>query len=92
MRMLIATMLLAATTGAAGAYCVSVPDDQSSAYVRNGLNKTICLNDELAETTATKNWQVEINTAIGQLDRQFVTDKLDTIKPVLPDPLKPSWP
>jgi len=93
MRTLIATLLLVATTGGASAYCVSVPDDQSSAYVRNNLKKTICLNNEIAATTAQQNWQVEVSTALGKLDRDFVADKLDAIKPmVIPDPSKPAWP
>lgn len=92
MRTIIATLLLVATTGVANAYCVSVPDDQSSAYVRNGLKHTICLNNELADTTATKNWQVKVDTALGKLDRDFVADKLDSIKPVIPNPTTPSWP
>jgi len=93
MRTLIATLLLVATSGGASAYCVSVPDDQSSAYVRNGLKKTICLNDAIAADTAQQNWQVEVNTALGKLDRDFVADRLDAIKPVtIPDPTKPSWP
>lgn len=95
MRTLIATLLLVASAGSASAYCVAVPDDQSSAYVRNGLKKTICLNNEIAETTSVKNWQVEVNTALGQLDRDFVSSKLDAIKPVeIPDYAspKPGWP
>jgi hypothetical protein len=93
MRTLIATLLLVASAGSAGAYCVSVPDDQSSAYVRNGLKKTICLSEELAARTAQQNWQVEVNTALGRLDRDFVSDKLDAIKPMaIPDPAKPAWP
>lgn len=93
MRTLAAILLLIATTGPASAYCVSVPDDQSSAYVRNGLRKTICLNDEIASNTARQNWQVEVNTALGNLDRRFVSDKLDAIRPVtIPDPMRPSWP
>lgn len=93
MRILIATLLIVATTGAASAYCVSVPDDQSSAYVRNGLKKTICLNDEIADWTAQQNWQVEVDTALGKLDRDFVNSKLDAIRPVvIPDPMKPAWP
>lgn len=94
MRTLIAALLLAATTGAASAYCVSVPDDQSSAYLRNNLKKTICLNTEIARNTAVTNWQVEVNAALGKLDRDFVTDKLDAIKPavVIPNPAMPAWP
>lgn len=95
MRTLIATLLLVATTGAASAYCVSVPDDKSSAYVKNGLRKTICLDNEIAQNTAQQNWQVEVNTALGKLDRDFVSNKLDAIKPVeIPDYAnpKPAWP
>lgn len=93
MRTLIAALLLVVTTGAASAYCVSVPDDQSSAYVRNNLKKTICLNNEIARDTAVKNWQVEVNGALGKLDRDFVTDKLDAIRPVvIPAPATPTWP
>jgi hypothetical protein len=93
MRTLLATLLLVATTGAASAYCVSVPDDQSTGYVRNHLNKTICLNDEVGEKTAVKNWQVEVNTALGKLDRNLVDDRLDAIKPVeIPRPGMPAWP
>lgn len=92
MRTILAALLLVATTGAASAYCVSVPDDQSSAYVRNGLKRTICLNQELANTTAAKNWQVEVNTALDNLDRAFVSNKLEAIKPVIPNPVTPAWP
>ena len=93
MRLLIATLLLVATSGAASAYCISVPDDQSSAYVKNGIKKTICLNNEIAASTAQQNWQVEVNTALGQLDRDFVANKLEAIKPMVPpDPSKPTWP
>lgn len=95
MRTLIALLLLAATAGTADAYCVSVPDDLSSAYVKNGLKKTICLNNEIVQTTAIQNWQVEVDTAIGKLDRDFVSNKLDAIKPVeIPDYAtpKPAWP
>jgi hypothetical protein len=93
MRTLIATLLLLATTGAASAYCVSVPDDQSSAYVRNHLNKTICLNHETAADTAIRNWQVEVNAALGKLDRDFVLEKLEADRPVgIPSPAIPAWP
>ena len=93
MRTLIASLLLIATTGAASAYCISMPDNQQSAYVKNGLNKTICLNGEIARDTAVKNWQVEVNAALGQLDRDFVADKLDAIKPVeIPDYAAPPKP
>lgn len=93
MRTILATLLLVATTGAASAYCVAVPDDQSSAYVRNNTKQTICLNNELAGSTAEKNWQVKVDTALGKLDRDYVTDKLDAIKPVVPlNPTQPSWP
>ncbi len=95
MRILIATLLLVATAGSASAYCVAVPDDKSSAYVRNGLKKTVCLNDELAANTELRNWQVEVNSALGKLERDFVSNKLEAIKPVeIPDfgSPKPAWP
>lgn len=94
MRILIATLLLVATAGSASAYCVTVPDDKSSAYVRNGLKKTICLNEEIAANTEIRNWQVEVNSAIGRIDRDFVGNKLDAIRPVeVPDYARPNpWP
>lgn len=93
MRTFIAILLLAATAGTANAYCISVPDDQSSAYVKNGLKKTICVNNEIARNTAVQNWKIEVDTALGKLDRDFVSDKLEAIKPfVIPDPSKPAWP
>lgn len=95
MRTLIAALLLVATTGSASAYCVAVPDDQASAYVKNGLKQAICLNGEIAQNTATQNWQVEVNSALGKLDRDFVSNKLDAIRPVeMPDYAspRPSWP
>lgn len=94
MRTLIAALLLVTTTGAASAYCVAVPDDASSAYVRNNLKKTICLSNEIARNTTINNWQVEVNAALGQLDRNFVADKLDAIRPavVIPTPATPAWP
>lgn len=92
MRTLLATLLLVATTGAASAYCVSVPDDQSTGYVRNNLKKTICLNNELAQDTAQKNWEVKVDTALSQLDRAFVADKLEAIKPVQVPGVNSTWP
>jgi len=95
MRTLIASLLLIASTGVASAYCVSVPDDKSSAYVKNGLRKTICLDNEIAQNTAAQNSQVQVNTALGQLDRAFVADKLDDIRPVeIPGYANPApaWP
>lgn len=94
MRILIATLLLVATAGSASAYCIAVPDDRASAYVRNGLKKTICLNEEIAANTEMRNWQVEVNTALGRLDRDFVGSKLDAIRPPeVPDYARPhSWP
>lgn len=95
MRTLLATLLLVATAGSASAYCVAVPDNQASAYVKNGLKKTICLNEEIAQNTAVRNWQVEVNSALGKLDRDFVSTKLDAIRPVeIPDysSPKPAWP
>ena len=93
MRTLIAILLLVATTSAASAYCLSAPDDKSTDYVKNGVKKTICLNNEIAASTAQQNWQVQVNTALGQLDRDFVTNKLEAIKPVvIPDPSNPTWP
>lgn len=94
MRILIATLLLTATVGSASAYCVAVPDDKSSAYVRNGLKKTICLNEEIAANTGIRNWQVEVDSALGRLDRDFVSNKLDAIRPIeVPDYARPTpWP
>jgi hypothetical protein len=94
MRNLIAALLLVTSAGAANAYCVAVPDDASSAYVRNNLKTTICLNSEIARNTAVQNWQVEVDAALGQLDRNFVRDKLDAIQPavVIPNPATPAWP
>lgn len=93
MRILAATLLIIASAGPASAYCVPLPDDQASAYVRNGLNTAICLNEELAAATAQRNWQVRINTATGRLDRDFVSSKLDAIRPMaIPTPTSPAWP
>jgi len=92
MRTIIAAMLIIATTGAASAYCVSVPDDQSSAYVRNNLKRTICLDNELSTGTADKNWKVQVDSTLGRFDRNFVSEKLDAIRPVIPSPVTPSWP
>ena len=95
MRTLLATLLFVATAGSASAYCVAVPDDQASAYVKNALRQAICLSDEITWNTAVQNWQVEVNTALGKLDRDFVSNKLDALRPVeIPDYAspKPAWP
>lgn len=95
MRTLLVTLLLVATTGTATAYCIAMPDDQASAYVKNGLKQAICLNGEIVQDTAVQNWQVKVNSALGKLDRDFVSEKLDALRPVeIPDYAnpRPAWP
>lgn len=74
----------------ANAYCVSLPDDASTAYVRNGLNKTICLDNELASATARKNFETEIGATLDRLQRDQLQQRFTA--PVFTDPFAPAWP
>ena len=62
-------------TGSAEAYCVSVPDTAASAFVRNGLKHTICLQGELARTTELKNFQTEVGETLDRLQRDRLQQK-----------------
>ena len=48
--LLVISAFVAVSTGAQ-AYCFPVPDDASTGYVANDLKRTICIQDELAQST-----------------------------------------
>lgn len=88
--MLVAIAVVLLATGAAEASCVSVPDDAASAYVRNGLRHSICLEGELARDTALKNFEVEVDATLDRLQRQQLQQKFAV--PAFTDPFAPAWP
>ena len=92
MRTITIIAVLLAGTVPASALCVSVPDDQSSAYVRNGLKQTICLDNELNAATQQRKLETELRTTLDRLERQSIQQKFDVpvIRPI--DPFAPRWP
>lgn len=90
MRTLLALVLLLAAPSAAHAYCVSVPDDRTSAYVRNGLRHTLCLADELSAETRARNRATATGAVLEQLQRDRLQHRFAA--PVFADPFAPRWP
>lgn len=92
MRILLVIAVLLAGTLPAAALCVSVPDDRSSAYVKNGLRQTICLDNELNAATQQRKLEIELRTTIDRLERERIQQRFEVpmIRPA--DPFAPRWP
>jgi len=68
-----AIVLLGAS--AAQAYCPSVPDGADTHYVENGLNRTVCLQNELASSTYERSVNSQVNATIGKLQRDALKQR-----------------
>ncbi len=78
MRVFLVPLFLIAATSTASAYCVSIPDDTGSRYVRNGLSHSICLEDDLSRSTERKNFETDTQTSINQIQREILRQRLET--------------
>jgi hypothetical protein len=80
MRTLLATFALIALSTGAQAYCFPVPDDASSGYVENDLQRTICIQDELAQTTSERAQQSQLNSTLSKLQRDLQQQKFKLLQ------------
>ncbi len=75
MRTLIALLAVLALGSTAQAYCFPVPDTAQSGYVANDLNRTLCLQRELAGATEQRNLHNQLNATIGKLQRDALQQR-----------------
>lgn len=95
MRSAIAIITLLLATGGAMAYCPSVPDNAGSHYVANQANRTLCLQQELAASTAAAQQQVQVDTALRNLDRLVLQQRMEALSrpaPLFPGVTTPGFP
>ena len=80
MRILLATFALIALSTGARAYCFPVPDDASTGYVENDLKRTICIQDELAQSTNERAQQSQLNSTLSKLQRDIQQRKFKLLQ------------
>lgn len=76
MRTLIATALFLALATGAEAYCFPVPDTAETHYGDNDLQRTLCLQDELAESTNLQRQQQMLNLQLSKMQRDLLQQRL----------------
>jgi hypothetical protein len=80
MRILLATFTLIALSTGAQAYCFPAPDDASTGYVENDLKRTICIQDELAQSTNERAQQSQLNSTLSKLQRDIQQQKFKLLQ------------
>lgn len=76
MRTVLAAIAVIAMGSSAQAYCPSVPDTEATSYVENSLNRTLCLQRELAAATASRAAARTIDATLGKLQRDALQQRL----------------
>ena len=76
MRTLIATIATLMLASPAAAYCYQVPDTAATGYVENNLKRTICIQDELADTTVQRSFKSDFDATVGKLQRDALEQRL----------------
>jgi hypothetical protein len=76
MRMLLATFAIIAVSSGAQAYCYPVPESAKDGYVGNDLKRTICLHNELTQSTQSRALQTEIDATISKLQRDLQQQRM----------------
>lgn len=75
MRILLAALAAVTLTSGAQAYCYSVPDSEATGYTTNNMDRTLCLQGELSQSTNARNRNTEIDATIGKMQRDLQTQK-----------------
>jgi Skp family chaperone for outer membrane proteins len=75
MRILFAAMAVIALTSGAEAYCFPVPDNADTGYVANDLNRTLCIQRELSQSTEARNVQTQIDATLSKMQRDLQQQK-----------------
>jgi len=76
MRTLLATIAIVALSSGAQAYCGPVPDIAKEGYQGNDLQRTLCLQNELAQSTRDRAIKSEIDATLSKLQRDLQQQKM----------------
>lgn len=76
MRMLVAVATFLALATGAEAYCFPVPDTAATHYGDNNLGHTLCLQDELVQSTNQQAQRQLLDQTLSQLQRDLQQQKL----------------
>jgi hypothetical protein len=76
MRTLLATLAVIALSSGAQAYCYPVPDSAKDGYVGNDLKRTICLHNELTQSTQSRALQTELDATLSKLQRDLQQQRM----------------
>jgi hypothetical protein len=71
MRLALATLLIAASSSAAPAFCPIVPDDASTGYSSNATAHALCLQAELQRRNAEAAEKARIDAELGNIRIQL---------------------
>ena len=75
MRTLIAVAAVLALATGAEAYCPPVPDTAETGYSQNNLNRTLCLQGELRQSTSAQANKALVDLQLQQLQRDLLQQK-----------------
>lgn len=76
MRTLLATVAVIALSSAAQAYCYPVPDVAKDGYQGNDLQRTLCLQQELAQSARDRAIRSELDATLSKLQRDLQQQKM----------------
>lgn len=76
MRTLLATVAILALSSGAEAYCFPVPDVAKEGYQGNDLQRTLCLQNELAQSTEDRAIRSELDATLSKLQRDLQQQKM----------------
>lgn len=76
MRTLLATVAILALSSGAEAYCFPVPDIAKEGYQGNDLQRTLCLQNELAQSTEDRAIRSELDATLSKLQRDLQQQKM----------------
>lgn len=76
MRILFATMAVIAFGSGAEAYCYPVPDVAREGYRGNDLKRTLCLQNELAQSTEDRAIRSGIDATLSKLQRDLQQQRM----------------
>ena len=76
MRILLATVAVIALSSGAEAYCGPVPDVAKDGYQGNDLQRTLCLQNELAQSTRDRAIKSEVDAAVSKLQRDLQQQRM----------------
>jgi hypothetical protein len=76
MRTILAALAVLTLASPAAAYCYAPPDSAATGYVANDLSRTLCIQSELANSTALRIQQSQNAALLGRLQRDALQQRL----------------